>query len=159
MPLSYTRCGGDEDFAAGIADLIAVPVDGGRALSFTGYTLAVGAMRANAAGELVLYGSGLSFLTSHVVQAKKIAADTPAHLIERLHVPFPSPEANLVIEPHALEWRLWKSACVIPTAAREIVCPDSRGLAEFVDGAMRKKERVRPALPVRAPALPNGRAA
>jgi hypothetical protein len=134
---------GEEDFAAAVTDLVALPCDGGRPLSLTGYTVAVGSMRADYKGRLVVYGSGRAWLDAHLVVARKIAADTPSHLVERLHLPFPEPEFTLLIEPKALEWRVTQWRCAIPTAANRIVCPDSRALAQLIDTEMRKKVRVR----------------
>jgi hypothetical protein len=134
---------GDEDFAAAVADLAAIPLDGGRPLSMTGYTVAVGTMRADHKGRLVVYGSGRAWLDACLAMARTIAADTPSHLVERLHLPFPAPDFTLLVEPKALEWRVTQWRCVIPTAVNKIVCPDSRSLAQLIDTAMRKKVRVR----------------
>jgi hypothetical protein len=134
---------GDEDFAATVADLVAIPLDGSRPLSMTGYTVAVGSMRADYKGRLVVYGSGRAWLDAYLFVARTIAADTPSHLVERLHVPFPEPDFTLLVEPKALEWRVTQWRCVIPTAANRIVCPDSRSLAQLIDTEMRKKVRVR----------------
>jgi|GEM_PF-4788149 hypothetical protein len=134
---------GEEDFAAAVADLVALPCDGGRPLSLTGYTLAVGSMQVDPKGRLVVYGSGRAWLDAHLAVARTIAADTPSHLVERLHLPFPAPDSTLLVEPKALEWRVTQWRCVIPLAAKTIVCPDSRALALLIDRAMRKKQRVR----------------
>jgi hypothetical protein len=135
---------GEEGFAAEIDDLVALPLDGGRPLSMTGYTLAIGAMRADHAGRLIVYGSGRAWLDVYLALVRKIAADTPPHLVERLHLPFPRPAPTLLVEPRALEWRVAQWRCVIPTDAKQIVCPDSRALAQQIDAAMRRKDRVRP---------------
>ena len=134
---------GEEDFAAAVADLVALPCDGGRPLSLTGYTLAVGSMQADPKGQVVVYGSGRAWLDTHLAVARTIAADTPSHLVERLHLPFPAPDCTLLVEPKALEWRVTQWRCVIPSAAKTIVCPDSRALAQLIDRAMRKRPRVR----------------
>jgi hypothetical protein len=136
---------GDDGFAESIADLIALPVDGGRPLSMTGYTVAIGGFRGDARHRLTLYGSGLAWLKAHMAQARAVAADTPPHLVEQLHLPFPAPgeAAVLLLEPDALEWRVVKSDCIVPREVQEIACPDSRKLAEMIDQALRKKERPR----------------
>lgn len=134
-----------DDFAAHIADLVAIPLDGGRPLSRSGHTLAIGTFRAEE-GKLVLRGSGKAWLDAYLALARETAADTPAHLVERLHTPFPAPDygATLVIEPLALDWRVTSAGCVIPHDAMQVVCPDSRALAQKIDELMRRRERVRP---------------
>lgn len=139
--LSLTQMG-EEAFAAEITDLVALPLKGGRPRSMTGYTVAVGPMRTNA-GRLVVYGGARSWLDAYLGLVQQIAAETPPHLVEQLHMPFPEPEPSLLVEPRALEWRVTQWRCVIPPTATHIVCPDSRALAELIDGEMRKKERVR----------------
>jgi hypothetical protein len=57
------------------------------------------------------------------------------------------------LAPDAIEWRLAHPDCAIGADVREIVCPDSRKLAEFVDAAMRRKVRERSVPIVRAPAV------
>jgi len=132
-----------DDFAAAVDDLIALPLDGGRALSMTGFTVAVGFLCADPKGRLFVHGSGRAWIDAHLATCRNIAADTPPHLVEQLHVPFAPPDGTLLIEPAALEWRVSQFRCVIPRDAKTIVCPDSRVLAQYIDDAMRKKERVR----------------
>jgi len=143
---SLARCG-DESFAADVVDLIAIPLNGGRPLSATGLTTAVGAWLPDERGSLGIFASGLGWLNRHLGRARKIAEETPPHLVAKLYVPFPDPEGVLMLEPRALEWRVTKTDCVVPPAARRVVCPDSRVLAELIDGLVRRRERARP-LPV-----------
>jgi hypothetical protein len=151
----------DDDFLAAIADHIAIPLDGSRPLSLTGHTISLahprglGRLSADMHKRLVLYGGGKAWLSAAIESARAISADTPAHLIEQIHAPFPAPEENgaLLIEPLAFEWRITRGAsCAIPENANEIRCPDSRRLAQLIDTEMRKKEKPRPLPVVRGPA-------
>lgn len=159
LPLDRLAFEDDADFAAAIDDLIAIPLQSGRARSLTGHSLAV-ALRhplgqlAEQDGKLIVFGSGMAWLDAHVAQARRIAVDTPAHLVEQLHLPFPVPTSlgAMLLEPRALEWRITRHDCAIPAGAREVVCPDSRRLAELIDMQMRKKEPVRKLPVVRGPA-------
>lgn len=150
--MSLRQAGSDEAFAARIADMIAIPLDGSRPLSRTGHTLAVGPF--NVAKErLVLHAGGKAWLDAHLAQAHRICADTPAHLVPKLHFPLPPPDdvATLMIEPMALEWRVTAAGCVIPHAARHVDVADSRALAGMIDNLMRQRERTRPLPVVRGP--------
>lgn len=148
-PSTLSRIGlhaiGDADFASRISDLVAIPVDGGRPLSLSGYTVAIGTFQAQGSKRLTLYGSGMAWLKAFMGRVQALCAETPPHLIEQLHLPFhpPGDDGLLLLEPDAIEWRVCKANCVIPAHVDEIACPDSRGLAEMVDQAMRKKERPR----------------
>lgn len=136
---------GDVPFAPAIADLVAIPLDGTRPLSRTGHTLAVGPFNVTG-GTLRVYGGGLTWLTKYLDQARAITADTPAHLVTRLHFPLPPPDdiATLLVEPHALEWRNTMARCVIPHAASKVIACDSTKLAQLINSLMHKKERTRP---------------
>ncbi|HEY4112891.1 MAG TPA: hypothetical protein VGM17_02415 [Rhizomicrobium sp.] len=151
----------DDDFFAGIADLIALPLDGGRPLSLLGHTVAVGFLRADERGRMVVHASGKVWLEAHMRRAIEATRDWPAHLVSAQCMPFDEPDkfGILVLEPRALEWRVTRPDCAIPEEAREIVCPDSRKLAELIDTAMRRKERTRPLPVVRGPQTKTERAA
>ncbi len=151
----------EDDFLASIADLIAIPVDGSRPMSLTGHTIALAHPRADGhlpldgPGKLTLYGSGKAWLEAAISNARTIAAETPPHLVEQIHAPFPPPTemGALLIEPKAFEWRIARGDCAIPFEAKEIDCPDSRGLAQLIDAEMRKKDKPRTMPTVRGPAL------
>jgi hypothetical protein len=147
--------------AAVIADLVALPLDGSRPQSFTGLTTHVGELDARD-GRMIVYGSGRAWLSAWLAQVRAqwaenarlfAAAASPsdkASAPDWLHRIDP-PHATLVLAFSALEWRTAHFDCVIPRAAREIVCPDSRALAELIDSAMRKKVNTRPFPTVRGP--------
>lgn len=146
----------DEDvFGASISDLIAIPIDGGRSFSFTGLTGAVGTFEVNA-GTLQLRANGMTWLKAHLARVRKACADTPNHLVEQLCFPVAPPGgfATLVIDPHALDWRVTSPKCVIPTRAMQVDVLDSVGLAEAINALMRLRERERSLPIVRGPAVP-----
>lgn len=151
-PMSLQHYNRDELFAQDIVDLIAIPLDNSRPLSMSGHTLAVGKFSV-ADEKMVVQASGIHWLSNYVRQVGEITADTPPHLVPKLHFPLPPPDdvATLLIEPLGLEWRVTHAACVIPFAAREVVVPDSRKLAQAIYGLMRRKERTRPLPVVRGP--------
>lgn len=137
-----------DDFATAICDLIALPLDGSRPLSRTGHTLAVGSFAVER-DRLKIHGGGIGWIRRYLARARTICADTPNHLVQRLHFPLPPLDdtTTLLVEPLALEWRVTAACCVIPHAAREVVICDSIILAEMIESLVRKKERCRP-LPV-----------
>lgn len=145
MTLSRTALG-DEGFAEEIADVLALPADGGPARSMTGFTPAVGRFCANDTARLTLYAGGLGWIKGYLRHAQIAADGTPPHLVERFHVPFAPPEdlGVLLVEPDAHEWRVSQLSCAIPADVTEVVCADSPRLAQHIDAAMRKKERPRP---------------
>ena len=142
---------GEHAFAEQIADLVALPLDGGRPMSLTGFTAAGGGFEPDAQGRLTFYGSGKAWLDAHLAGVADLCVETPGHLVERLHMPFRGPDGVLLLEPRAFEWRLTRYDCAIPYRAREIICADSRKLAELIDTEMRKREKPRPAPTVRGP--------
>lgn len=148
--MSYLRDG--DAFAETIADLVAIPLGGGRPLSRSGYTVAVGRFEPAASGTLTIFASGKAWLAAHLARVRTIAEDTPPHLVAETLMPFAPPEGVLLIEPRAFEWRVCRYDCVLPETVTEIRCPDSPALAAFIDGAMRKKERVRTLPTVLGPA-------
>jgi len=150
--MALWRFANAEEFAGAIVDLVAIPLDGSRPLSMSGHTLAIGSFAVEAE-KLVVQANGLSWLKAYVAKVRQITGETPAHLVPKLHFPLPPPDdvVTLLVEPFALDWRVTSMGCVIPHAAREVVVPDSRRLAEAIDGLMRKKERARPLPIVRGP--------
>jgi hypothetical protein len=142
----------EDVFAGAIADLVAIPLDGSRPLSMTGHTLAVGSFNV-ASDKLRVQAGGANWIERHLTHVRQITADTPGHLVPRLHMPFPAPDdiITLLVEPQGLEWRVTAPACVIPHAAREVMVLDSPKLAELIDTLMRRKERTRPLPVVRGP--------
>lgn len=133
-----------------VADLIALPLAGGGAVSFTGLTAAIGGFAPDDSGKLVLAASGLRFLKRHIARAYAMELDWPAHLVSR-KLPFPDHFETLLIDPGAFEWRMTESGCVVSEAVKRIASPDSVQLARFVDEAMKKRDRVRKPPPVLAP--------
>lgn len=133
-----------------IADIVAIPLDGSRALSFTGMTAAVGRFQVSDNGDLALAASGLGFIKRHVRRARAATKDYAPHLVSRF-LPLPDACETLVLAPECFEWRLTEGACVVPESAKRVACVDSPALARFVDEAMKKRERVRKAPPVLAP--------
>ncbi len=157
-PLSLHRLG-DDGFLGNISDLIALPLDGGRPLSMTGFSLVIGEFEPEPNGRLTLWGSGKAWLDAHLLAARASAADTPGHMVEQLHMPFAPPPGVLLTEPRALQWRITAYDCALPRSVTEILCPDSVGLARLIDAEMRKKEPPRPIPTVRAPAHPKEKVA
>jgi hypothetical protein len=144
----------EEEFKARIIDLVALPLDCSRPLSRTGHTLAIGPF--NLAGErLVLHAGGKAWLEVWLDQVRAVTADTPPHLVPRLHFPLPPPDdaATLLVEPEALDWRVTSGRCIIPHAADKVLVPDSVAVARYIDGAMRQRERARPLPQVLGPAV------
>jgi hypothetical protein len=130
-------------FAGAVHDLVALPLDGGRALSLTGFTIAVGLVVSR--GETVtFYASGRGWMAPWLKTAMHAAADTPAHLIRDLVMPFAPPAGTLLVQPKALTWQADKLACVVPRDANRVECPDSRALAEWIDAEMRRRDKPRP---------------
>jgi hypothetical protein len=147
------HAGPEDNFRERIIDLVALPLDGSRALSRTGHTLAVGPF--NVAGaRLVLHAGGKAWLDAWLAQVRSLTADTVPHLVPRLHFPLPPPDdtSTLMIEPQALDWRVTSGRCVIPHAAQSVIVPDSGALARYIDSAMRLRERARPLPQILGPA-------
>lgn len=123
-----------------IADLIAIPLDGSPALSFTAASQNIGAF-AVSGGTLRLATSGLGWLRRHVARARKMAEEMPSHLIaDRL--PFPDRMETLLLDPAAFEWRMSRPDCAIPESVKRVVC-DTPKLAQFIAGETKKRERGR----------------
>lgn len=142
----------DDDFADAIVDLIALPLDGSRALSLTGHTTAIGCFNVDGKSLRVQVG-GLAWLKTHLARIGAVTAETPPHLVRRLHSNLPPPDdiVTLLIEPLALDWRVTSAGCVIPHAALEVVALDSLRLARTIDAAMREKMPCRSLPTVRGP--------
>jgi hypothetical protein len=134
---------GVDAFAESVTDLIAIPLNGQRARSMTGYTVAIGDFRADRKGRLAVHLNARAWIDGYLSIIRTITADTFGDAIPSAHMPFPEPMVPLLLEPNALEWRIWHPACVIPTAATAVVCPDSAALAEWIDKKMREKQRIR----------------
>jgi hypothetical protein len=133
-----------------IADLIALPLAGGAALSVTGLTAAVGDFAPDDTGTLTLAASGLRFLKRHIARSYAQEMEWPAHLVAR-RLPFPDQFETLMLDPAGFEWRMTESNCVIGENVKRIASPDSGELARYVDAAMRQREPVRKPPPVLAP--------
>jgi hypothetical protein len=115
-----------------IADLIAIPVKGGRARSWTGLTFAAGELNAD---DVVLVAQGMRWLSEHVAKARELAGGvSEAAAIALLEdLPLPDSSAALVLAPELIEW-----PGVYP---QRILCPDSAGLAQAIATALRAKEK------------------
>lgn len=138
-----------EDCSCGIADIVALPFDGSRALSMTGLTVAIGAFQPADNGRLTLLASGAGFLKRHIARARAAVKDYPAHLVWQF-LPVLGEAETLILDAKALDWRMQSRWNVVPESAGEIACPDSPALARFVDAAMKEREPVRKAPPVLA---------
>ena len=133
------RRNGPSAFFERMSDLVAIPMDGGRCVSLNGTAAAIGGFAPNESGRVTLYASGRAWLTSHLARAKTLAEEMPAHLVPAA-LGAPEDAATLVIAPDALEWRPWRAMYALPKTAKEILCADSRGLAQLIDAAQRKRE-------------------
>lgn len=133
-----------------VTDLIALPLAGGAALSFTGLTAAVGNFAPDDSGTLTLAASGLRFLKRHIARAYSRHMEWPAHLVAR-RLPFPDHFETLMLDPAGFEWRMTESNCVVSESVKRIASPDSAELAHYVDAAMKLRERVRKPPQVLAP--------
>lgn len=130
-----------------IADLIAIPLERGRVLSLTGYTAAIGSFAPDAKGRLVVFGNGVAWLRAWLANIRRTTADTPEHLVRRLHMPFAPPPGLLAVEPAAIDWCTASPTCHLPDTVSEILCADSPKLAAYIEA--RAKSRPRPAPAVR----------
>lgn len=137
-----------------IIDLIALPLTGGAAASFTGLTAAVGSFVPDETGALTLAASGVRFLKRHIARAYAREMEWPPHLVAR-RLPFPDHFETLMIDPGAFEWRMSESGCVVSESVLRIVSPDSVHLAQFVDHAMKLRDRVRKPPPVEKAGTPS----
>lgn len=142
----------DDDFADSIVDMIALPLDGSRPLSLTGHTTAVGSFSVEG-NSLRVQAGGIAWLKNHLTRIRDLTAETPPHLVRRLHPNFPPPDdiVTLLVEPLALDWRVTSAGCVIPHAALEVIALDSIILAKTIDEQMRLKLPVRSLPTVRGP--------
>jgi hypothetical protein len=148
LPLSLSQMG-EDTFCEHIADLVAIPLDGGRPLSLTGFTACVGAFEPDAAGRMTFYGGGKTWLDAHLADIAERCADMPGDIDERL---MGAPFGILMVEPRAFEWRVSRFDCALPYRTTEIACPDSRTLAQWIAAELRKKEKPRAVPTVRGPA-------
>jgi hypothetical protein len=150
--LSLIEIPNEDDFAEQVIDLIAIPLDGSRPLSWTGHTLAIGNFAVDEA-NMVLFASPLEWLKVYLARARETAAMTPKDRAEKLDFIILPPESQstLLVEPLGLEWRVSSSACVIPPAARNVTVRDSRKLAELIDALVRRKLPTRTLPIVRGP--------
>jgi len=131
-----------EAFEDNIADLVAIPLDGSRPLSLTGYTAAIGDFTGNV---LTVYGSGKAWLDAHFARLRGLCADTPSHLAAQIHEAelFALPSGVLLVEPRAFEWRVCRFDCAVPRGVGEIVCPDSAALAQWLAAELKKPDVAR----------------
>jgi hypothetical protein len=139
-----------EDCADRIADVVALPFDGSRALSMMGLTAALGTFQPSQDGRLTLLASGAGFLKRHAARARAALKDYPPQLVWQF-LPALGEAETLILDARALDWRMQSRFNVVPEAAREVACPDSPALARFVDAAMKERDQVRKAPQVLAP--------
>jgi hypothetical protein len=133
-----------------ICDLVAIPLDGTRPLSFTGQTLAVGRFAVRERGELRIFASGISWLREHLERARTLGAELPARLVAHQLDP-PDHFSTLLLQPSAIEWRPQIAWCPLPPETKQLVVVDSMGLAHLIDGLMRRKEKLPPMPTVMGP--------
>lgn len=136
-------------FEENIADLIALPLDGGRALSLTGYTVAVGNFAADHEGRLGIFARGRKWLDAHFAGLRALTGgiNPQAAIAEHEDAIFAAPASVLLVEPRAFEWRVCRHDCAIALDVSDILCPDSRSLAQFIAAEMKRPDVVR-AMPI-----------
>jgi hypothetical protein len=144
------------DFAHMVVDLVAIPVDGGRPMSWNGLTAAVGDFTVSERGGVMIYGSGLRWLKAWLETVRMMGREMPAALTAKT-IEAPEHAATLMLEANAFEWRMARPSCVLPAHAESVIVPDSQGLALAINAKIRAKEKA-PRLPsVEGPAQPSQR--
>lgn len=130
---------GDAHFLGSIGDVIALPLDGSRPLSFFGITAAVGRFAVVERGEVHVLASVKSWLADHFEEAGRLAGEMEPEQVSGV-IAAPDSRVTLMIAPDALEWRPSRLSFCVPASAKTVIVPDSRALAAHIAALMSKKE-------------------
>lgn len=135
---------GAEAVLARACDAVLLSPQNRRAQSLTGETAVLGAMQPHA-GRLVLYASWAAWTQRLLDRIDEAVCEMETTACSRAFATH-TLECNLIVgDPADFVWRPGEFGCCYPPETAEIVCADSRTLAQMIDAAMRK----------RGPKLPN----
>jgi hypothetical protein len=141
LPCSSTLRINPADAAAhcdSVADVIAIPVNGSPALSYSGYTAAIGTFAVRD-GKCRLVCSGLTFLRRYL---DRVLSGDDA---------LPCVTDTLILDREAFEWRISENPAIVPRHDQQLACVDSTELAAWLVQAMRKRAPSRKPPEVLAP--------
>lgn len=148
--LSLCRLG-HEVFYAQVTALVALPKEFGRPIVLAGIVDSIGELKPDSKGRVHVSASGWGWLLRQVEWARTLSAELTPALVRDL-VPAPEMLSTLVIDPDAVEWRPGHLDCALGAGTKEIVCLDSAGLAQLIDTALRRRDRLPPLPKVFGPA-------
>src|SRR5262245_9831785 len=130
-----------------IGDLVAIPLDGSRAVSMNGTTASVGRFVPNDDGVVMIATRGLEWLKEHAERAREAAA-----LAGMEHtLPFPDRVETLVLDVRAFTWRNDPDGWIHAAGIVSFVCVDSNAVADFIAAQLRRKDQTPPVPNVRGP--------
>lgn len=140
-----------------IADIVALPLNGTRARSYTGLTERIGMFAPDAVGCVALAANGMRWLRDYVAAARACGAECPAHLAKTAIADLPPPDltTTLIVAPELIDWKAIASFSPAEkkfTGVKRFVCGDSAGLARRIQDALAHKEKPKPLPDVIGPA-------
>src|SRR5262245_5609040 len=136
-----------------IGDLVALPLDGSRAVSMNGTTAAVGRFAPNDDGVISIATNGVAWLRQHVKRARDASRGAVTgmdHAIARSLV-FPDRITTLLLDVRAFDWRNAPESWIARAGISKSICWDSKEVSDYIAGELKRKDQAPPVPSVRGP--------